>query len=468
VQAMFYESSWMFGLANLGLAMPRPHLSWISLGSDKGFYYLLLLFVVLTLGFTTWLIRGRLGGLLKVLGESPLTLEAFGVNIMVTRILVFCLSAFIAAIAGALSGSALGTVTGLNFDPLQSLTLFVLVVIAAWGETWFALFGAVLVGLLPAYFTSQTASDILQLAFGLGALTYSLGLVPKRPAWVDALVTKLYPPRPRRQRFRPGDENALPIEVATSLSANEITVRFGGLVAVDNVSLRAGVGRITGVIGPNGAGKTTLFNSVSGLNSPTSGSIILGSADVSHRRASSRARMGLGRTFQQVQLCDSLSVEDNVRIGAEGGLVGASAFRHVFRSPTESRMVSARSAEALELVGISDLASHIVSTLPTGQRRLVELARCLAGRFSLLLLDEPSSGLDAAETSAFGALLRRVVSERELGILLIEHDLSLTMEVCDELYVLDFGHLIFEGTPEDARASSTVQAAYLGDAVLQS
>jgi len=163
-----------------------------------------------------------------------------------------------------------------------------------------------------------------------------------------------------------------------------------------------------------------------------------------------------------------LSVEENVRIGAEGGFVGASAFRHLFRGRTQSAIVAQRSNEALALTGIEDLAHRTVSTLPTGQRRLVELARCLAGRFTILLLDEPSSGLDAQETEAFGALLRRVVDERDIGILLIEHDLSLTMNVCDELYVLEFGSLIYQGTPEDARTSPSVQAAYLGDAVMQS
>jgi ABC-type branched-subunit amino acid transport system ATPase component len=245
-------------------------------------------------------------------------------------------------------------------------------------------------------------------------------------------------------------------------------VRFGGLVAVDNESVTARTGRVTGVIGPNGAGKTTLFNACSGLNIPSSGTIVLGEHDVSGRRPSARARLGLGRTFQQVQLCDSLSVEENVRIGAEGGLVGASVYRHLFRGRTQAARVAGRCDEALALVGIEELAHRSVSTLPTGQRRLVELARCLAGRFTILLLDEPSSGLDAQETSDFGALLRRVVAERDIGILLIEHDLSLTMNVCDELYVLDFGSVIYQGTPEDARTSPTVQAAYLGDAMVQS
>jgi ABC-type branched-subunit amino acid transport system ATPase component len=180
-----------------------------------------------------------------------------------------------------------------------------------------------------------------------------------------------------------------------------------------------------------------------------------------------RARLGLGRTFQQVQLCDSLSVYDNVAIGAEAGIVGASILRHLFRRPGDARVVDAHAREALEMCGIESLAGERVGSLSTGQRRLVELARCLSGDFSILLLDEPSSGLDAAETEAFGKLMRRVVEERGIGILLIEHDLALTMSVCDALYVLDFGRLIHEGTPESARTSASVQSAYLGDMVMQ-
>jgi len=480
LQAMFYQSSLMFGLENLGLSMPRPSLPWLPVSGDRGFYFVLLAFTAATAAGTGWLLRGRLGALLRVLGESPVTLESFGVNVTVTRILVFCLSAFIAAVAGALSGVALGTVTAANFDPNTSLTLLVVVVISVGGEPWYAVGGALAVGLLPAYFTSQTALDVLQFLFGLGAIIFSLGAVPRVPSRIAALLpgagnraqARAGPAGPARLRAsaRPagpgGPARAYQAPaVAGELAADGVTVRFGGLVAVDGVSVAARRGRITGVIGPNGAGKTTLFDACSGLNSLSSGQILLGDQDVSRRRPSVRARLGLGRTFQQVQLCEPLTVEENVRIGSEAGMVGASAFRHVFRSQPQRRDTDARSAEAMELCGISALASRRVDALPTGQRRLVELARCLAGNFSILLLDEPSSGLDQGETQAFGRLLRRAVTERAVGVLLIEHDLSLTMGICDDLYVLDFGKLIYQGTPAAARESSQVRAAYLGDVV---
>ena len=164
-----------------------------------------------------------------------------------------------------------------------------------------------------------------------------------------------------------------------------------------------------------------------------------------------------------MQLCESLTVFDNVALGRESSQAGARPISQLVASPAEVRVRSAAAVEAMELCGIADLAGQQAGSLSTGQRRLVELARCLAGPFDLLLLDEPSSGLDRDETAQFGDVLQRVVDERGCGILLVEHDVSLVMRVCSYLYVLDFGVLIFEGDPAAVSASPVVRAAYLGD-----
>jgi ABC-type branched-subunit amino acid transport system ATPase component len=236
------------------------------------------------------------------------------------------------------------------------------------------------------------------------------------------------------------------------LTVDRLTVRFGGLVAVDNVTFQAPMGRITGLIGPNGAGKTTTFNSCSGLNRPSAGRILLHGEDVSSLAPAARARLGLGRSFQVMQLCESLTVFDNVALGRESSQAGARPMSQLVASPADQRVRSVAATEALELCGIADLADRQAGALSTGQRRLVELARCLAGPFDLLLLDEPSSGLDRDETAQFGDVLQ-----------LVEHDVSLVMRVCAYLYVLDFGVLIFEGDPAAVSASPIVRAAYLGD-----
>ncbi len=245
------------------------------------------------------------------------------------------------------------------------------------------------------------------------------------------------------------------------LSITDLTVRYGGLTAVSDVSLQAPRGSVTGLIGPNGAGKTTIFNACSGLG-PADGKIELDGVDLSHLSPAARARKGLGRTFQRMELFDDLTVADNVALGREAGLAGRSVIGQLMARSGERNEVREAAAAAIERCGLGELARREAGTLSTGQRRLVELARALAGRFTLLLLDEPSSGLDRAETELFGEILTGVLAEREVGILLVEHDMALVMGVCRYLYVLDFGQLIFQGTPPEVQASDQVRAAYLG------
>jgi ABC-type branched-subunit amino acid transport system ATPase component len=241
-----------------------------------------------------------------------------------------------------------------------------------------------------------------------------------------------------------------------------LSVRYGGHLAVDEVSLEAPLGRITGLIGPNGAGKTTTFNVCSGLIKPSSGHVLLEGEDISSRSPAARARKGLGRTFQRMQLFDTMTVSENVSLGREAGLAGAGVIAQVVARPGDRSALADATEDALRTCGISHLADVVAGKLSTGQRRMVELARALAGSFDVLLLDEPSSGLDRAETEQFGHVLQRVVDERGTGILLVEHDMSLVMDICDYLYVLDFGELIFEGTAAEVEASTAVRAAYLG------
>ncbi|MQA63790.1 MAG: ATP-binding cassette domain-containing protein [Actinophytocola sp.] len=248
----------------------------------------------------------------------------------------------------------------------------------------------------------------------------------------------------------------------SGLRAAGLRIRFGGNVAVDGASFAAQVGRITGLIGPNGAGKTTTFNACSGLLRPAEGSVWLFGQDVTRRSPAARAQLGLGRTFQRMDLFDSLTVEQNIALGLEARLARGHPVKQLFCPPAERKAVRLATAEVLELCELGALRAEPAGALSTGQRRLVDLGRVLAGGFSLLLLDEPSSGLDSAETQRFGQIVSQVVAERGCGVLLVEHDMSLVMSICGYLYVLDFGEMIFEGTPEQVRESEAVRAAYLG------
>jgi ABC-type branched-subunit amino acid transport system ATPase component len=249
------------------------------------------------------------------------------------------------------------------------------------------------------------------------------------------------------------------------LRVEHLRVEFGGVVAVDNVDITAAPARITGLIGPNGAGKTTTFNACSGWLRPTAGRIVLDGEDLAGLGPAARAGRGLGRTFQRMELFGSLTARENVALGQEAGLAGARILRQVVPRRSDRDAVDQATREALGLCRIEALADRQVGSLSTGQRRLVELARVLAGKFSMLLLDEPSSGLDNSETRDFGSLLRKIVTTRGTGVLLVEHDMSLVMDVCEYVYVLDFGKVIFSGTPSEVASSEIVRKAYLGTEV---
>jgi ABC-type branched-subunit amino acid transport system ATPase component len=255
--------------------------------------------------------------------------------------------------------------------------------------------------------------------------------------------------------------------MSTGLDVQGLTIRYGGHTAVDTVSFDAPLGRITGLLGPNGAGKTSTFNACTGLLNPSAGRIHLFGEDVTSVGPAARARRGLGRTFQRMELFDSLSVRENVALGREVGIAGRNPLRHLLGRRNDASTVKQRTEHALELCGIAHLAARRPADLSTGQRRLVELARVVSGEFRMLLLDEPSSGLDHSETERFGEVLTSLVAERGQGLLIVEHDMALVMSICDYLYVLDFGKPIFDGTPQQVQDSPVVRAAYLGDASVE-
>jgi ABC-type branched-subunit amino acid transport system ATPase component len=250
------------------------------------------------------------------------------------------------------------------------------------------------------------------------------------------------------------------------LTVAGLGVRYGGLQAVDGLDLEAPLGRITALIGPNGAGKTSTFNAISGLVRPSAGSIRFAGTDATHLPPVRRGQLGLGRTFQRMEVCEGLTVRQNVVLGCEARFAGSSPLRHLFSAPGERQTVDREVERALEVCGIGRLAARRAGSISTGERRLLELARVVAGRYRVLLLDEPSSGLDTVETRRFGDILRVLVADGEIGILLVEHDMGLVMEISEYVYVIDFGRPIFDGTPPAVRASDVVRAAYLGSTVL--
>lgn len=251
------------------------------------------------------------------------------------------------------------------------------------------------------------------------------------------------------------------------LEVEGITVRFGGLIAVNDVSLVAEPGTITGLIGPNGAGKTTTFNACTGVVATQTGTVRLDGQPLDGQSSAQRANLGLGRTFQRMQLFDTMTVRENVALGREARLAGLHWWRQAGATRKEQATCLEAADEALARCGISQLSDLTVGYLPAGQRRLVEMARAIAGQFRFLLLDEPSSGLDESETDNFGEILTGVAGNDGIGILLVEHDVGLVRRICSSIYVLDFGRLIYSGSTDDVMSSDVVRAAYLGSEELE-
>lgn len=232
------------------------------------------------------------------------------------------------------------------------------------------------------------------------------------------------------------------------LHVDDVTVVFGGNRALDGAGLHAERGAVTGLIGPNGAGKSTLFDVVSGLRKPTTGRVVLDGQDVTRLNPTKRAKRGLARTFQRLELFGRLSVRDNLRVAAELG--------------PQRRRADAVVADIIDRLDLHAVAESATDALPTGLARLVEVARAIAARPGLLLLDEPAAGQDHTETARFAELLRSL-AEDGTAVLLVEHDMDLVMNVCDEVFVLDLGKVIASGPPSVIRTDETVLAAYLGE-----
>ena len=354
------------------------------------------------------ILRGRMGRLLKGLADSPVALETHGATVNVMKVLVFCMTASMAAIAGALLASLYGYGLGTNYDSFSSLTMVAILMIVIMGDPWYAIVAAILYSVIPGYITVGNISTYLP--------SSSESRRHVRPTGEPCAVG----PRPCTSRHRPmggrAPELALTGEISTGtwqrpghrgrdgakrpracrthatsasaksgLSVRELSVRYGGVQAVDNVSIDAPIGRITGLVGPNGAGKTTTFNACSGLLKPTAGKVSCMTAR-SPPWAPGRARLGLGRTFQKAELFNSLTVRENVELGRESSMAGANPSRSCPAAAATRRWIRRAVDEALELTGIGPLADLQAGLLPTGQRRLVELARGLAGPFELLLV----------------------------------------------------------------------------------
>ena len=256
--------------------------------------------------------------------------------------------------------------------------------------------------------------------------------------------------------------------MAELLQVNDVSMIFGGLRAVSNLKMHIDDGELIGLIGPNGAGKTTAFNVITGVYTPTEGEIYFNGKKSSGKKSYQVTQMGMARTFQNIRLFSELSVIDNVKIAynmhVSYGLL--SSILRTNKYLEEEEKITAKAYELLKIFHLEDKAEEMAKNLPYGEQRRLEIARALATEPKLLLLDEPAAGMNPHETKELMELIRWIRKEFKLSILLIEHDMGLVMGVCERIYVLEYGCLIAEGTPEEIKQNKLVIEAYLGEEVV--
>lgn len=248
------------------------------------------------------------------------------------------------------------------------------------------------------------------------------------------------------------------------LEVNHLGIDFGGLTAVDDLTIAVGRTEICGLIGPNGAGKTTVFNLLTNVYQPTRGTIMLDGYNTAGKSVSQVNRMGIARTFQNIRLFGNMSVIDNVKIGLHNATKESifSSITHAFGYVKAEREATAKALELLDFFGMADLAKHQAGSLPYGAQRRLEIVRALATKPGIILLDEPAAGMNPSETAELMENIRRIRDEFQIAVMLIEHDMNLVMGICEAICVLNYGKVIAKGTPEQIQANPTVIEAYLG------
>jgi len=480
----------------------RPYLPGVNFDTDFiPWYFLILVIGAVSLWAMNRMRASRLGRAWMAIREDETAADCTGVNPIKTKLLAFGLGASFAGFAGSFYAAKLQAITPGAFEFNVSIMLLCMVVLGGMGSLKGVILGGMLITLFDRILLAQMTFLIRWIGRSLGIATlaavdltlwrwffFGLGLViimllrPEglagrrvRPPAADvdereeALALVTAPPRPRAEAI-PGwlrASTAAPSDRPTTrpvLHVRGLTRRFGGLVAVSEVDLVIPPRGIVGLIGPNGAGKTTFFNLVTGLLRPDQGEILLDGASLVGLRPHAIVGRGIARTFQSIRLFQNMTVLDNVLVG-EHCRLRASVAGVVFRPPAvvaEEARARARAQEMLAFVGLDDKDGELAKNLSYGDQRRLEIARALATEPTLLLLDEPTAGMNPRETDALTELIGLLREELGLAVLLIEHHMEVVMTISDRITVLDYGTRIAEGTPAEIRRNAKVIEAYLG------
>jgi branched-chain amino acid transport system permease protein len=446
-------------------SLPAVHLFGLALDSGRKFDYLIWTLALLSLLTMSNLLDSRSGRAIRALKGGGLMAESFGVNTARMKIIIFVHAALLASLSGWLYAHLLRFVNPTPFSINAGIEYLFMAVVGGAASVWGAVVGAGILTVLK-----QWLQDLLPKLLGqsgnfemivFGVLLVLLlqrareGIMPLTVRYFPALKKSLpVLPRALPRRTRPAAGEAL-------LGLKSVRKAFGGLVAVNDLSFAMSSGEILGLIGPNGAGKSTVFNLVTGVLPATAGEVHFRGERIDALSARAIVPLGLARTFQHVHLLPTMTVLENVAIGAHlrGSKGVISAALRLERA--EEAMLLAEAARQLERVGLGDRMHEQAGSLALGQQRILEIARALCADPVLLLLDEPAAGLRYQEKRALAELLRKLRSEG-MSILLVEHDMDFVMKLVDRLVVMDFGEKLAEGLPQEIQTNPAVLEAYLG------
>jgi branched-chain amino acid transport system permease protein len=430
----------------------RPSLFGYALSDDRAYLLLCALVLYVAIYFVWRLPHTRVGRAMRAVRENELAAEVTGVHTLKVKVIAFTLSATLAGIGGGLFAAGFAYISPDNFNFARSIEFLTMVLLGGAQSPFGGAIGTSLLILLPEWL--RFLKEVYLAAYGLAVILIMVFL----PAGIWGLI------RSRVAKYRKPAEvdlagiAPLNLDVAITdpspiLKLDNVHKHFGGVRAVDGISLEVARGTVHALIGPNGSGKTTTLNVLNGIYKSTAGNIIFNGTDITRKTPHERAALGIGRTFQNIRLFPSMSVIENVMVGAQRE-----------NNPLERghAALRERALSALNFVGMAANAEMIVQSLPYGHQRLVEIARALAGHPSFLLLDEPAAGLNQTEKKALGELLKRLRGHG-LTVFLIEHDIGLIEQVADTITVLNFGKKIAEGNPAYVLHHPDVVAAYLGE-----